>query len=324
MSKRQIESDSDIDVSSTDESDVELDQQKNGDEEGEGDAQMEDTVDVDFDFFDLNPEVDFHATKNFLRQLFGDDHAGFDISGLADLLLTKNSVGTSIKTDGKESDPFALLSVISLSDNLKNPAVKNLIEYVLKKTKSNLELNVTLKKLLSSSQQQQQQQQSTTTTTTKGKGRPARVGLIVSERLINMPVEVVPPMYKMLLDEMKNAENANERYEFDYFLVISKVYQLVDAVEKEDDDEKARSKKRKTPANEPRAIEMDYFHLEDQILELNAVSKGVFDYDNKDKQETDSRRVFTDYGIDPKLSIILLTKDNLAKAVLEMAEMFHV
>jgi len=29
------------------------------------------------------------------------------------------------------------------------------------------------------------------------------VGLILSERLVNMPVQIVPPMYRMLADEIK-------------------------------------------------------------------------------------------------------------------------
>ncbi|KAI3402948.2 BCP1 [Candida oxycetoniae] len=313
MSKRQIESDSDINVSSTDdESDTESMQgKKTGDEEE--DAEMEDTVNVDFDFFDLNPEVDFHATKNFIRQLFGDDHGEFDISGIANLILEKGSVGTSIKTEGETSDPFALLSVINLGDNLSNPSLKKLVEYVLNKTKSNMELNLTLKKLLKNDAGSDEDE------------KRARVGLIVSERLINMPVEVVPPMYKMLLEEMQNANKKDDAfaksYDFDYFLIISKVYQLVDAVEKIDDEETS-GKKRKTMVGGPKQVEMDYFHLEDPILEDNAVSKGIFDYNNKNKQETDSRRVFTEYGIDPKLSIILIKKEKLEKSVKEMEKQF--
>ncbi|KAI5949777.1 BCP1 [Candida theae] len=307
MSKRQIESDSDIDVSSTDESDNELGHQGNG---GDRDVDMQETVNVDFDFFDLNPDVDFHALKNFLRQLFGDDHGEFDTSGIADLILAKNGVGTTIKTEGQESDPYALLSVFSISNNLTQPSVKQLVEYVLKQTRNKLEFNVTLKKLL---------QPNTSGSSTSS----PKVGLIVSERLINMPIEVVPPMYKMLSEEMQKADNANERFNFDYFLIISKVYQLVDAVEKDDvddDDVTNKGKKRKTGDQKP--AEFDYFHLEDQILEANATYKGVFDYKNKNQQETDSRRVFTDYGIDPKLSIILISKDNLAKSVTEMEQQF--
>lgn len=101
-------------------------------------------------------------------------------------------------------------------------------------------------------------------------------------------------------------------------------------MEREDEDhekesnrkKKNKNKKKKLANNEPKPIEMDYFHLEDQILELNTQFKGIFEYNNENKQETDSRRVFTEYGIDPKLSLILIDKDNLAKSVIEMEQQF--
>lgn len=293
MSKRRVD-DSDIDVSSTDESDVENVPQ---------DDDMEEVVNVDFDYFDLDPQVDFHATKTFLRQLFGDDASQFDISGLADLILAENSVGTTIKTDGKEGDPFALLTVIDVTSNLGKPSVKAVVDYVLEKTKTNVEFNMVLSKLLVPSK------------TTKDNAKQLRVGLVISDRMINMPVEVVPPMYKMLVEEMEKAENAHERYEFDYFLVISKIYEMVEAVEEEDGQ---KSKRSKAGSSKP---QFDYFHHEDMILEDNAKYHSHYEYTNK-LQETDSRRVFTEYGIDPRLSVILLDKKGLEKSVPEMEEKF--
>lgn len=287
MGKRQVQEDSDIDVSSTD-----SDNEMEGQEVEEG----EELVNVDFDYFDLNPEVDFHATKTFLRQLFGDDSALFDISGLADLILAKNSIGTTIKTDGQESDPYSLLTVLNLSENLSNPSIKGLSDYLIKKTSKNTTFNIMLKKLLD-------------------KNSKSKVGWIVSERMINMPVETVPPMYKMLLQEMEKSEEAHEKYEFDWFVVVSKIYKLVASENKED----SHTSKKKKGAEQ--LDEMDYFHHEDIILEENSKCKGYFDYTHK-KQETDSRRVFNEYGIDPKLSIILIDKNSLAQSVPEMEEKF--
>lgn len=287
MAKRK-QDDSDIDVSSTD-SEAEIEQ--------ENDEEEQELVNVDFDFFDLNPEVDFHATKNLLRQLLGDDAVQFDLSSLADLILKDNSVGSCIKTDGKDGDPFALLSVINISNNLENPTVKKLVEYFLEKTNKQADFNVMLRKLLADK-------------------KLAKVGLIVSERLINMPVEVVPPMYKMLHEEMVNAEDAHERYEFDYFLVVSKVYEMVAAVEQE---EQKSNKKKKAGADTKK--EMDYFHYEDLVLEANSLHHGYYPYTHV-SQETDSRRVFTEYGLDPQLSLILLTKEQLQKSVPDMEEKF--
>lgn len=299
MSKRRVDEDSDIDVSSTDESDVEV---------GAAEEDMEEIINVDFDYFDLNPEVDFHATKTFLRQLFGDDAIHFDISGLADLILTENAVGTTIKTDGQEGDPFALLSVIDVTNNASKPSVRAVLDYVLEKTKANTEFNMVLKKLLNPAK------------TTKDQNKQLKVGLVISERMINMPVEVVPPMYKMLFEEMEKAEDAHEKYEFDYFLVVSKIYKLVHANIASDEDEQ-KSKKKKVSTADGKQEEFDYFHFEDMVLEKNAKYHGLYEYTEK-HQETDSRRVFTEYGIDPRLSVLLLSKDGLKKSVPEMEEQF--
>lgn len=34
---------------------------------------------------------------------------------------------------------------------------------------------------------------------------PNRIALVVSERLINLPVQLMPPMWKFLLEELENA-----------------------------------------------------------------------------------------------------------------------
>ena len=46
---------------------------------------------------------------------------------------------------------------------------------------------------------------------------PNHVGILVSERLINMPVQVVPPTYRMLADEIKWAIEEVRRIDFTLF-----------------------------------------------------------------------------------------------------------
>lgn len=70
---------------------------------------------------------------------------------------------------------------LSLKDHL---SIKSLVEYLLSKANSNLALRTVLEDALAPSSR-------------------THVGLILSERLINMPVQVIPPMYKMLTDEIK-------------------------------------------------------------------------------------------------------------------------
>lgn len=71
-------------------------------------------MNVDFDFFDPN-EGDYLAVKNLLKQLFQGDAQAIWLEGLAELLVGQTLVGTTVKTDGRESDPYAFLSVINLT-----------------------------------------------------------------------------------------------------------------------------------------------------------------------------------------------------------------
>jgi protein BCP1 len=71
-------------------------------------------VDVEFEFFDPQPAVDFHGLKNLCRQLFDADAQLFNLSALVDLILSQPTLGSTIKVDGNESDPYAFLSVINL------------------------------------------------------------------------------------------------------------------------------------------------------------------------------------------------------------------
>jgi protein BCP1 len=284
--------DSDIDVSSTDDEELQEEQIDEGDE----------MVNVDFDFYNINPSVDFHATKNFLRQLFQDDSVFFPLSELTDLVLEEGHIGTTIKTDGAEGDPFSILSVLNISDNLKLKGIQELTKYYIEKTKQNTQFNVILRQLFSP--------------TSKHK-----IGMIFSERLVNMPVETMPPMYRILLEEMEKSEKAEE-YNFDYFLIPSRVVKLVaSVVDKELDDENESGSRKKSKKGSDLPSEYDYVHYEDEQLEKHALHYGYFDFTNNNV-EADARRVFNDYGIEPKLSLMLVNKKALAAAIAQMAEAF--
>lgn len=71
-------------------------------------------IDVSFEFFDPNPKIDFHAFKRLLAQLFQRDSEQLYLNDLVDLILSQPTVGTTIKTDGIESDPFALFTVLNM------------------------------------------------------------------------------------------------------------------------------------------------------------------------------------------------------------------
>ncbi len=74
-------------------------------------------INVDIEMFDPQPAHDFHGIKNLLRQLFDADSTLFDLSALTDLILSQPTLGTTVKVDGNESDPFAFLTVLNLNQH---------------------------------------------------------------------------------------------------------------------------------------------------------------------------------------------------------------
>ena len=154
------------------------------------------------------------------------------------------------------------------------------------------------------------------------KSDPATIGLILTERLINMPSEVTPPIYKMLLEEIQWAVEEKEPYTFTHFLILSKTYQEMDSAVEETDDSNRKNKKRKIKSTGGNS-ELFYFHPEDEVLQKHAVAFGGFVYvkDNPDS-ESDSKTVTQELGISPKGHMILIEAGKFEGAITEMRSFF--
>jgi protein BCP1 len=188
MPKRKQDADSEDADSSTETSDVDL-------------------IDVAFEFFDPNPKIDYQAIKRLLSQLFQHDSENLDMHELTELILSQPTVGTTIKTDGIESDPYALMTVLNMHLHHKNVAMRAVANYLLAiASKHDPNLHSTLEALFSQSE--------------------SHVGLVLCERLRNMPVQVIPPMYRMLADEVRWAVADQEPYTFTHIIILSRVYHL--------------------------------------------------------------------------------------------------
>jgi hypothetical protein len=60
------------------------------------------------------------ALKRLLRQTLSHDEEIIDVHPLASLILSEGvrmGVGTSIKTDGEESDPWGLVAIVDINRN---------------------------------------------------------------------------------------------------------------------------------------------------------------------------------------------------------------
>ncbi|CDH50009.1 protein bcp1 [Lichtheimia corymbifera JMRC:FSU:9682] len=247
-----------------------------------------DIVDVDFDFF--NPEqIDYHALKRLFGQLFSTDAELINLGDIVDILLEENHVGTTVKVDGQESDPYAILSIVNLNHFKDNEGVKSLRSYLLSKCpKKNVD---TINAIMAPESKK-------------------HVGWVVSERFINMPMEIMPPMYNMMQEETKQAKQNGEAYDFEWYMFITKTYKEVEPVvdKEEGEDEpveqpKKKAKKKAASAAEG-VLEQDtetfYFQPEDEVINKYAQHQFDYKFTNREKESSsDARRAFSDFGIAP-------------------------
>lgn len=241
-------------------------------------------VNVDFEWFNYDAEVDFHGVKTLLRQLFDVDANLFNMSALADLVLSQPTIGSTIKVDGKATDAYAMLTALNTFVHREKEPMRDVLKYLVEKAQTNPSL-AAIPSLVNA-----------------GK----HIGLIFSERLINMPSELAPPLYSMLIDEIEAAVEDKEPYEFSHYLILSKTYQ---ELESKIDVESQKRKKAKGDS------QIYYFHAEDEVLQKHAVAYGNFNYTKEDEVVADSKRAFQEMGVKAQGYLILIEAGKFQGAI---------
>jgi len=267
------------------------------------DEEINEIVDVDFEFFDPQPQ-DFYGYKILLKQIFGNDHEYINLSDLADLVLSQPLLGSSVKVqseDPKKEDPYAMLSVLNMQEHKDKVSIKQIKTYLNERLTKK---PVSLKKLNGY---------------LNDESKP--VGLLLNERLINMPPQVVPPMFRMLLEEIQWAIEDKEPYNFAYYMIISKLYRMVESkVDKDENAPQTSVKKNKKSKIDPEDLnKVFYFQPEDEIVEKYSVLK--IDFRMAKATNTDSKRTFYDYGIDPFRRVLIFPADKLQLITDEISEL---
>lgn len=218
----------------------------------------------------------------------------FDVSALADLILAQHTIGSTVKVDGKETDAYAFLTVLNLHEHREKPAVAALVKYVGEKAQqacsNGKALAATVPDLLPG-----------------GSGDKHAVGLVLADRLINMPSEIVPPMYRLLVDEIEAAVEDKEPYELSHYLIISKTYTEVESNLEMETERKKKKAKEEAP--------FFYFHAEDEVLQKHALAYGSFPYSRADEAVADSKRAFQEMGVKTQGHMILIEAAKFEGAV---------
>lgn len=190
-----------------------------------------DFINVDFDFR-APEEIDFLALKRLSQQLFYTHNTKLDLSALADHIVktsTTQGVGTTIKVvDDEDQDPYAFVSAITLSSEKKEglEAANSLTKYLLEVSSrpSSKAVHDLIKGAASS-------------TSTN-----ANVIAVLHERMVNMPPQVAPPLYKMLLEELQAYLASTSASQPSHYLFFSRVFSAdafsdEEVMDEDDDDE---------------------------------------------------------------------------------------
>lgn len=250
-------------------------------------------INVEFEWFNMKPEIDFHGLKSLTRQLFDVDSQIIDLSALADLILSQPTIGSTVKVDGDETDPYAFITVLNMREHKDKPVMRAIQVYLETKARSNPSLAKLAEVLANPS---------------------CQVGLVLAERLINVPTEIAPPMFSMLIDEVEAAVEDKEPYNFTHYLVLSRTYREVESALDQEDAPKQKKKK----ATE---AETFYFHPEDEALHRYAVAFGGWDFTHDGgKEAADSKRAFQEMGIIPQGHATLIEVSNFPAAVKAVAD----
>ncbi|KDQ53022.1 hypothetical protein JAAARDRAFT_137838 [Jaapia argillacea MUCL 33604] len=277
------------------------------DEDSDSDVSL---INVDFEFFDPNPEIDYHAIRNLLSQLFHSSSPSLHLEALTDLILGQPLVGTTVKMDGREGDPYAFLTVLNMAVHKDHPSIQALTSLLLSKSQpTNPSFHTTLQNILGPNANPSQ-----------------HIGLVLSERLINMPVQIVPHMYRMLVDEIKWAIDDNEPYTFTHLLFISRTYTLTQdeaqlLLSSQPNASSRKNKSKKLRPSLPSGAEgggVFSFHPEDEVIEKYASQTYTF------STPTSTPRTAEDFGLELGTKVMLVPADKFEGLVRELGEVYVV
>ncbi|KAK7319182.1 hypothetical protein RJT34_03900 [Clitoria ternatea] len=165
-------------------------------------------VQADFSFFDPKPD-DFHGVKNLLQTYLDDQE--WDLSGFVDLILGQTTVGTVVKIEDDEDEGlFALVTALNLWRYREHRCMVILKDFLLHKACQEKGVADQLRLLLGE--------------------QTHDVGLLVSQRVVNLPPQLLPHLYNALFDEVSWAtedeptEDLRNSFKFKHYIILSKIY----------------------------------------------------------------------------------------------------
>lgn len=259
-------------------------------DEGSGEEDSEDSeeeineeVVVDFEAHSISVS-DFNGIKKLLQQLFLKAHV--NTSEMTDLIIQQSHIGSVIRQaevpeDSDDDDPdevFGFISMINLTERKGVQCVEELKELVLDQChRSCSEAEAErLDKVLSDSSKS--------------------VGLLLSERFINVPPQIALPLHRQLQEEMAEAQRTNKPSgRCHYCLMISKTCK-----------EASKNISRSGPKDE-----FMFVNAEEEFFYQHAELKFHYSVEDEADSCLSGRWSFSDVPMKPFRTVMLIPSDRI-------------
>ncbi|XP_053306921.1 BRCA2 and CDKN1A-interacting protein [Spea bombifrons] len=279
-----VEDDMEGDDSGEDSDDIE-------DDESEEDEAIHQEVNVEFEAHAIS-DREHDGIKKLLKQLFLKAHV--DISALADLLIQQNHIGSVIKqAEGQEESDdddddhvFGFISLLNLTERKGTPCAEEIKELILSNCEKNCEQSMVeqFEKALNDI------------------SKP--VGLLLSERFINVPAQIALPLHQQLQKELAEAQRTNKPCgRCYYYLILSKTFVEV--------AKKAKGRTGSSPKND-----LMFANAEEEFFYEEALLKFSYSVQEESDTQLGGRWSFDDVPMKP-LRTVMLVPANRMNSIME-------
>ncbi|NXM25900.1 BCCIP protein, partial [Oxyruncus cristatus] len=252
-------------------------------------------VNIEFEAHSIS-DNDYNGIKKLLQQLFLK--APVNTAELTDILIQQNHIGSIIKqaevqedsSDDDEDDDevFGFISCLNLTERKGTQCAEQIKELVLSRCEKSCDQRVVehLSKILSDST------------------KP--VGLILSERFINVPPQIALPMHQQLQKELAEAQRTNKPCgKCYYYLLISKTF-----------TEATKSNSKRREGRNQQKEELMFANAEEEFFHEKALLK--FNYSVQEESDTclGGRWSFDDVPMKPLRTVMVVPADGI-NAIME-------
>lgn len=140
-----------------------------------------------------------------------------------------------------------------------------------------------------------------------------RVGLVLNQRLLNVPEELVPHLHLYLHREIERCVQAGQKsYDFEYYLLITSQYTITKPLPEE--DEEGPKKKKRRVSNELKIGAVEWYRFEEATYAQHAAA--IFSCERKrPASDEEDKMTLTSYTKDSRVFMVL-TRDQINKKVI--------